>query len=458
LYAIYEQRKGVHGFAIGRGITTNAEAHVRQNHVLNIDLEDFFGSINFGRVRGIFLAEPFKLPTSVATLLAQICCHENKLPQGAPTSPIISNMICGRMDSQLKAFANQNGCFYTRYADDITFSTRQRIFPTELATLGETEEQRTVVPSSGLTDLIEKNGFKINKSKTRLLSRSDRQDVTGLTVNRFVNVDRRYIRNIRGAIHAWQTHGFDQAQQKFKTTYGGVKGGQLDRTLYGRIQFVGSVRGWDDPLYIRLRDQFNDLDSSNKIPIKTITWERIAELAVWVIEDFESEIQGTAFFLEGHGVITCAHCVGTKPFIYHPNAPTEKFPLTLKAKHGVIDLAVLEVAEGSPTYAELTPQAFQSTLQRGEAVKLFGYPGHTPGKELSVKEGKIQSFTTKSAIRRFNISAPIIAGNSGGPVVNRYRRVAGVAVTGADSIEEAEQTEEHGVIPIGALSHLETQA
>jgi S1-C subfamily serine protease len=91
-------------------------------------------------------------------------------------------------------------------------------------------------------------------------------------------------------------------------------------------------------------------------------------------------------------------------------------------------------------------------------VKLFGYPGHTPGKELSVKEGKIQSFTTKSAIRRFNISAPIIAGNSGGPVVNRYRRVAGVAVTGADSIEEAEQTEEHGVIPIGALSHLETQA
>ena len=128
LYAIYEPRKGVHGFAIGRGITTNAEAHVRQNHVLNIDLEDFFVSINFGRVRGLFLAEPFKLPTPIATLLAQICCHENKLPQGAPTSPIISNMICGRMDGQLKAFANRNGCFYTRYADDITFSTRQGLF------------------------------------------------------------------------------------------------------------------------------------------------------------------------------------------------------------------------------------------------------------------------------------------------------------------------------------------
>jgi RNA-directed DNA polymerase len=188
LYAIYEHRKGVHGFAIGRGIVTNAEARVRQTYVLNIDLKDFFGSMNFGRVRGLFLAEPFKLPAPTATLLAQICCHENKLPQGAPTSPIISNMICGRMDSQLKAFSNQNGCFYTRYANDITFSTRQRVFPIELASLEETEEQRTVALSSALTELIEKNGFRINKSKTRLLSHSDRQEVTGLTVNRFIGI------------------------------------------------------------------------------------------------------------------------------------------------------------------------------------------------------------------------------------------------------------------------------
>jgi RNA-directed DNA polymerase len=173
------------------------------------------------------LAEPFKLPPQVATLLAQICCHENKLPQGAPTSPIISNMICGRMDSQLKLFASQNGCFYTRYADDITFSTRQRIFPTELASLEETDETRVVTLPSVLTDLIEKNGFKINKSKTRLLSRADRQDVTGLTVNRFVNVNRRYIRNVRGALHAWRKYGLELAQQKFREAYGGEQSGNF---------------------------------------------------------------------------------------------------------------------------------------------------------------------------------------------------------------------------------------
>ena len=457
LYLIYEPRTGVHGFSIGRGIATNAEIQVRRNHVLNIDLEDFFGSINFGRVRGLFLAEPFKLSVECATLLAQISCHENKLPQGAPTSPIISNMICGRMDSQLRALAQRNECFYTRYADDITFSTRLRVFPAELAIFEKTEDKTNVILSDALTNVIKDNGFKINASKTRLLSRSDRQDVTGLTVNRFVNVERRYIRNIRGALHAWRKYGYSQAQSKFRETYcrkNKVTLASLDRAMFGRIQFVGSIRGWDDEVYVKLRDQFNDLDSFLKIPEKTTSWERRAELGIWVIEDADTEIQGTAFFLEGYGIVTCAHCVGSKPYIFHPSDVTKKYPLVLKARNSDIDLAILEIQEGAPVHTELQAQTFQSTLQRGESVKLFGYPGYALGKELSIKDGKIQGFTTKSAIRRFNISAPVIGGNSGGPVINRYRRVAGIAVTGADNIEDAEKTEENGIIPVGALLHL----
>jgi RNA-directed DNA polymerase len=126
LYGVYQIRPPVHGYALGRGPSTNAEAHVRQRFVLNVDLEDFFGSINFGRVRGMFMAPPYTRPPEVATLLAQICCHENKLPQGAPTSPIISNMICSRMDGELKRLSKEHGCFYTRYCDDLTFSTMAR--------------------------------------------------------------------------------------------------------------------------------------------------------------------------------------------------------------------------------------------------------------------------------------------------------------------------------------------
>jgi RNA-directed DNA polymerase len=102
LTAVYTPKNSAHGFVKARSICTNAKIHVRRRHILNIDLEDFFPSINFGRVRGIFLAEPYNCTRDVATVLAQICCYKNELPQGAPTSPIVSNMICG--DSPLQLF------------------------------------------------------------------------------------------------------------------------------------------------------------------------------------------------------------------------------------------------------------------------------------------------------------------------------------------------------------------
>ncbi|MDJ0742704.1 MAG: reverse transcriptase domain-containing protein [Xenococcaceae cyanobacterium MO_167.B27] len=123
LKAVYEPKPSTHGFTVGRSIVTNAQAHLRQRYLLNIDLKDFFPSINFGRVRGLFMAKPYNCTEEVATILAQICCYDNQLPQGSPTSPIISNMICSKLDSQLQRLAKKHQCIYTRYADDITFST-----------------------------------------------------------------------------------------------------------------------------------------------------------------------------------------------------------------------------------------------------------------------------------------------------------------------------------------------
>lgn len=121
LQKVYKPKPVVYGFVQNRNIVENAERHKKKNWVLNLDLENFFPSINFGRVRGMFMGKPYNLPASVATLLAQICCFNNELPQGAPTSPIVSNMICAKLDSQLQDLAWQHHCFYTRYADDITF-------------------------------------------------------------------------------------------------------------------------------------------------------------------------------------------------------------------------------------------------------------------------------------------------------------------------------------------------
>jgi RNA-directed DNA polymerase len=140
LTAVYEVKPSAHGFVPGKNIVTNAKAHAGKRFVLNLDLADFFGSVNFGRVRGLLMKAPYNLPANVATVLAQICCHEDKLPQGAPTSPIITNMLCAKMDSQLQRLAKECRATYTRYADDITFSTTLKEFPDALAYAVETEE------------------------------------------------------------------------------------------------------------------------------------------------------------------------------------------------------------------------------------------------------------------------------------------------------------------------------
>ncbi|MBU2609438.1 MAG: reverse transcriptase family protein, partial [Chloroflexi bacterium] len=118
LETIYNPKPATHGFVAGRSIISNARLHKKRRYVLNIDLENFFSTIHFGRVRGMFMGNPYNLNNEVSTILAQICCHDKVLPQGAPTSPIISNMICARLDAKLQQLAKKHQCTYSRYADD----------------------------------------------------------------------------------------------------------------------------------------------------------------------------------------------------------------------------------------------------------------------------------------------------------------------------------------------------
>ncbi|MES2342392.1 MAG: reverse transcriptase domain-containing protein [Pseudomonadota bacterium] len=454
LYDIYSPRQGAHGFLRGQSIYTNASQHRRQRFVLNIDLEQFFPSINFGRVRGLFMSPPYSLNSTVSTLLAQICCHDNYLPQGAPTSPIVSNMICGRLDANLKSLAKEHGAFYTRYADDITFSCNGAKFPEALGYHSWVDEKRVSNVGEELGAAISANGFSINNKKTRLLTKGDRQVVTGLVVNKSVNVPRKYIRNLRAALHAWRTHGLAAAQQEFEGRLGGKAGDvarSLPRVLMGRIQYVGYIRGYGDGLYKKLRDAFNEL-SENKIKhVADIQLEKLRK-SVWVIEDEVEIYQGTAFFLKDVGLVTCAHCVGVSPFIYHPDDPRKKYGVSPIWKHEHFDVAVLKLNDEGVTYSELKRQPFEAALEIRSDVTLAGYPQHALGKHLSIKDGRVQSFRNQSGVRVINVSTHVIAGNSGGPLVNRHNRVLGVAFTGADEIDAAGGTEEHGVLPISLLS------
>jgi RNA-directed DNA polymerase len=263
LTATYEAPAHVHGFTIGRSPLSNAQQHVRQTWVLRVDVQDFFPSINFGRVRGLFLAPPFDYPEDVATLLAQICCHQNELPQGAPTSPIVSNLICRGMDRRLARLARAERCQFTRYADDLCFSTDRNSFPPALAVLvapGVAQAGQT------LHQIVQRNGFQLNASKTRLTRDTQRQRVTGLVVNAKANVSANYVRGLRSLLYIWARFGEADAAAAFHRAQASrnrppEKPPSTFRELVrGRVQHIGSVKGWSNPVYRRLALQLQDVD------------------------------------------------------------------------------------------------------------------------------------------------------------------------------------------------------
>lgn len=186
-----------HGFAKKLSIVTNAKNHKRKRFVLNFDLKDFFPAINFGRVRGVFINDRrFEFDPTIATLIAQVACHENALPQGSPCSPVISNIIGNLLDIRLVRFARAHKCTYSRYADDITFSTNAKHFPPEVAEplsfLGD-----DWVVGAKLEAEISRAGFQINPAKTRMQLRGSRQQTTGLVVNEKPNICSEYYRSVR---------------------------------------------------------------------------------------------------------------------------------------------------------------------------------------------------------------------------------------------------------------------
>ncbi len=173
---------------------------MRKKYVFNIDLEDFFGAINFGRVRGFFISDKsFNLDPNVATVVAQIACHNGGLPQGSPSSPIISNLIGNILDLKLLKLAGKTGCMYTRYADDITFSTSKKFFPSDVAYENSGSDW---IIGEKLEKIIKKTGFSVNHKKTRMSFVRSRQLVTGLTVNSKVNVNQHYYRQVRAMCHS----------------------------------------------------------------------------------------------------------------------------------------------------------------------------------------------------------------------------------------------------------------
>lgn len=381
LQSIFEPHKAAAGFTKGRSIVDHARIHESSNYVYNIDLKDFFPSIDQARVWKCFQLKPFNLGmipeenipetdlleegtgsfltdqgetvffsvskmgtvsldrykgdyvrykkrwtkakkstslikrTSIADelemiadaaiyiskqqkveatfrrrkladILAALCCtsmvverldvsgdfkkvRRNALPQGAPTSPIISNIVCQRLDFLLTGVAARFGLKYSRYADDITFSSMHNVYREGSEFL--TELQR----------VIKSQHFHTNVKKTRLQKPGYRQEVTGLVVNEKVNVNQRYIKQLRMWLYYWEQYGHEKAAFIFSRQYltdRAYRGGEvppMERVIAGKLEYLKMVRGEGNKLYATLKKRFENVRSLEG-PINDVldAWEQ----------------------------------------------------------------------------------------------------------------------------------------------------------------------------------------
>lgn len=423
---LYRVRNPVHGFVPGKSVKTNAQAHLRRRFVLNVDLKDFFPSITEKRVIGVL--ESLGIDSRVSAIIARICCHKAHLPQGAPTSPVISNMICFRLDKELLAFAKGTRCIYTRYADDITFSSHQPmtvLFEGAVPPSGHFSPDR-LVPI--LRNTFASNGFSINPDKAHYADGHSRRMVTGLKVNEFVNVDRRYVRNIRAAIYSVEKLGAKAAQEKFEKGHGGTS--DLGAHLQGKITWLKYIRGQSDPVFRGIAVRFNAKFPKHKIEV-TPTASEVRDRAVWVVEHFDGDMaQGTAFFLKDVGLITAAHCVdgSDKIEVYHPSKPANAFKATVIKRDKTRDLAILGHSIPDTEYFEL--ERSPKPVAVGEDLIAVGYPNFGPGDRLNVRGGQVSSLPVKHGLKLIEVTQKLSQGMSGGPLLDGEKKVVGVVHKG----------------------------
>lgn len=202
-----------HGFIKERSILSNAMPHTGNAVVVNMDIKDFFPSVTFKRVKGMFRS--FGYSESLSILLALLCTEppvetvrykdrvynvslgQRCLPQGACTSPAVTNIICTGLDKRLKGKADALGFNYTRYADDMTFSGNSSSF----RDLGKLLKD--------VTDIVSFEGFLIHPDKTRIFHKSRRQEVTGLVVNRKPGINRKDLKKFRAILHNCEKNGIE---------------------------------------------------------------------------------------------------------------------------------------------------------------------------------------------------------------------------------------------------------
>lgn len=343
----------VHGFVNGRNILTNAQAHINSNILINLDIKNFFHSISYNRIFETFSKNPFlfcendtKLLSEIATyktsnlnsqkpllkmipssrsknnvfrimgetqereakLLNEIASYETsnmqterRLPIGSPLSPIISNIICNSLDRQLCHFAKLNELIFTRYADDITFSSRNNWIDEDIL--------------KEINKIINNNGFEINAEKTKLKRKPGTLEVTGILINNGrLNVKRRYLKVVRAILFNWKQDGIKSAIRKYISIlpYTDLLNESKFSTykfllaVRGKIEFIGMVCGKDDKYYSMYLNKYYELLRASNIDLKAYSarYSSKNKELYEQLKNLESDKEHSFYLKDGKWIIT----------------------------------------------------------------------------------------------------------------------------------------------------------
>lgn len=446
----YTPKSCTHGFIAGRNIITNAKPHIRKEFILNIDLKDFFDSINFGRVSRLFQSQPLNLPENVAHVLAHICCYNRALPQGAPTSPIISNMISYRLDRQLKELARNNACTYTRYADDITFSftKTKKYLPKSIVSLSK---DNNIILGHELKKVIEDNWFEINEEKVRLQHKTQRQSVTNITVNTKINISRKFKKQTSAMVNALFKYGASKAEREYFSKYhkGYIAERQYNKIkekpgllftqkVRGRLNYIRLVCGKNNESWRKLMYKYTVAIGQPNEEYNRTLWD-IAGDSTFIL--WSNSSQGSGFFLENIGLVTNEHVIegiensninNDLIILWLPNERKEYIELHLAWKDYNTDLAVIT---SNISFLDIKPLQVEPVpiYDIGTEVYAVGYPNYDARGSIgkpTIITAKITSIITRERQERIVIDQPIVHGHSGGVVLNADGRVIGIVANG----------------------------
>lgn len=242
----FQQRsRSAYGFqlAVGnetkaRNIKTNAMVHLGKLYLLNADFKDFFHQVSIENVKEIFSAKPFSFSPEVVELVAELVTYKGRLPMGAPTSPVLSNFATLKLDNDLEDFADYHALAYTRFADDLTFSSLKPITPAHFREI----EQIAML-----------NGFVFNPNKVSYLGPNDTKIITGIVLGDELGLEKPYLLKVKQEIERFRI------AKEMSLANGTETNDFLNKfseQLRGQLQFIGFVYGKSHPVFLELETAY----------------------------------------------------------------------------------------------------------------------------------------------------------------------------------------------------------